>query len=242
MRELVFCLAAAFAALPLSAQSEPQPRAVEPAAQTGQPPADAVVLFDGKDLSQFSGPEGKPAGCSVADGAIVCETGSGDLVSRAKFRDAQIHMEWLSPSMPGCHGQDCGNSGVFFPGYNEIQILDSYRNPTYPDGSCGALYRQAAPLVNASRPPGQWQSYDIVFHPPQCSVEGKLLARGNITVFHNGILVQDHTVIHHIGRGCIEGEIGKPGPIVLQDHSYSGGPFTVMRFRNIWYRPLEEGE
>lgn len=242
MRELLFCFVMTCGAVSLLAQSEPQPRVVESGAQPGQPPSDAVVLFNGKDLSAFSGPEGKPAGCSVAEGAIVCETGSGDLWSRAKFRDAQIHLEWMEPSMPDQHSQARGNSGVYLHGRYEIQILDSYRNPTYPNGSCGALYGQAAPLVNATRPPGQWQSYDIVFHPPKCSSEGKLLERGNVTVLHNGILVQDHTVIHNIGRGCIEGKIGEAGPIMLQDHNYPGAPHTLMRFRNIWYRPLEEGE
>jgi hypothetical protein len=242
MRKLLFCLLATCGAVSLAAQSEPQPRVVEPGAQPGQPPSDAVVLFNGKDLSAFSGPEGKPTGCSVAQGAIVCESGSGDLWSRSKFRDAQIHLEWMEPSMPNQHSQDRGNSGVYLHGRYEIQVLDSYRNPTYPNGSCGALYGQAAPLVNSTRPPGQWQSYDIVFHPPQCSAEGKLLERGNVTVVHNGILVQDHTVIHNIGRGCIEDKIGEPGPIMLQDHNYPGAPHTVMRFRNIWYRPLEKGE
>ncbi len=240
MRELVLCLLIAFS---LGAQSEPQPRAVDPAKQTGQAPADAIVLFDGKDLSQWAGgQDGRPAGCRVAAGAIVCETGNGDLWSRPKFRDAQIHIEWMEPSMPEQHSQSRGNSGAYLQARYEIQILDSYRNPTYPDGSCGALYGQAAPLVNASRPPGEWQSYDIVFHPPKCSPEGKLLERGSVTVLQNGILVQDHTVIHNIGRGCIEGKIGEPGPLVLQDHNYPGAPHTVMRFRNIWFRPLEEQE
>ncbi len=240
MRELVLCLLIAFSLL---AQSEPQPRAVVPANVPAQPPADAIVLFDGKDLSQWSsGADGRPAGCRVAAGAIVCETGNGDLWSRRTFRDAQIHVEWMEPSMPGQHSQARGNSGAYLQARYEIQILDSYRNPTYPNGSCGALYGEAAPLVNASRPPGEWQSYDIVFHPPKCSPEGKLLERGNVTVLHNGILVQDHTVIHNIGRGCIEGKIGEPGPLVLQDHTYPGAPHTVMRFRNIWFRPLEEQE
>jgi 3-keto-disaccharide hydrolase len=241
MRALGLFLMAVLAA-PLGAQSEPQPRVVEPGPQPGRAPSDAVALFDGKDLSEWTGPKGSPSGCRVADGAIVCETGSGDLWSRRKFRDAQIHLEWMEPSMPAEHSQSRGNSGVYLHGRYEIQILDSYRNPTYPNGSCGALYGQAPPLVNASRPPEQWQSYDIVFHPPKCSPEGGLLERGNVTVLHNGVLVQDHTVIHDIGRGCVVDKIGEPGPIMLQDHNYPGAPRTTMRFRNIWLRPLEEGE
>jgi Domain of Unknown Function (DUF1080) len=240
MRELLLCLA--LASIPLSAQKEPQPRVVTPAAAPGQPPSDAVVLFEGKDLSEWSSKDGGPAGCKVADGVIVCNTGDGDLYSRRKFRDAQIHLEWMEPSMPEQHSQSRGNSGVYLQGRYEIQVLDSYQNPTYPDGVCGALYGQAPPLVNACRPPEQWQSYDIVFHAPKCSPEGRLLERGSVTVLQNGILIQDHTTIHNIGRGCIQDKIGEPGPLMLQDHNYPGAPHTVMRFRNIWYRPLDEGE
>ncbi len=241
MRRRLFYLVC-FVAGHALAQSEPQPRPVAPGTQPGQPPADAVILFDGKDLSQWTRPGGKPVGCHVADGAIVCRTGEGDLISRPRFRDAQIHMEWMEPSMPDQHSQSRGNSGLYLQGRYEIQILDSYNNPTYPTGACGALYGQAAPLVNASRPPNEWQSYDVVFHAPKCSAAGRLLARGSVTVFQNGVLIQDHVIIHDIGRGCIDGKIGEPGPIALQDHYWPGGPETIMRFRNIWFRPLEEKE
>ena len=224
----------------LLAQSEPQPRVVTPAVAVGQPPSDAVVLFDGKDLLQWVTKDGAPARCRVEDGAIVCRTGDGDIYSKPKFRSAQIHLEWMEPAMPDQHSQARGNSGVYLHGRYEIQILDSYNNPTYPVGACGALYGEYAPLVNACRPPGQWQSYDIVFHPPTCSPDGRLLERGAVTVFQNGLLVQDHATIHHIGRGCQADKIGEPGPIMLQDHNYPGAPFTTMKFRNIWYRPLDE--
>jgi len=231
------------AAVPsLVAQKEPQPRVVTPASTVGLPPSDAVVLFAGKDLAEWSTRDGKPAGCKAENDVIVCNSGDGDLWSRRKFRDAQIHLEWMEPAMPDQTSQARGNSGVYLHGRYEIQVLDSYQNPTYPDGACGALYSEAPPLVNVCRPPEQWQTYDIVFHPPQCSPEGRLLRRGSVTVLQNGVLVQDHTVIHQIGRGCVDDKIGEPGPLMLQDHNYPGAPHTVMRFRNIWDRPLDHGE
>ncbi|MGE5644844.1 MAG: DUF1080 domain-containing protein [Acidobacteriota bacterium] len=243
MRDCAIVLALALACLPLAGQNEPQPRVVTPAETAGQPSSDAVVLFDGKDTSEWTLKDGKPVtGCTVENGAMVCQTGAGDIYSKRQFRDAQIHLEWMEPSMPEQHSQARGNSGVYLQGRYEIQVLDSYQNPTYPDGACGALYGQAPPLVNACRPAGRWQSYDIVFHPHKCGPDGRLLERGSLTVFQNGILIQDHVTIHNIGRGCIEDKIGEPGPLMLQDHNYPGAPHTVMRFRNIWYRPLDESE
>jgi hypothetical protein len=233
MRLTALCLAAACAALYAQRPEDPQPRVVTP----GAPPSDAVVLFNGSSLDEWSTRDGSPARCHVADGAIACRTGSGDIFSRKKFRDAQIHLEFNIPSMPDQHGQARGNSGVYLHGRYEIQILDSYNNPTYANGSCGALYGQAAPLVNASKPPGEWQTYDIFFRVPKCSPEGRLLERGNVTVVHNGVLVQDHVTIRNIGAGCPAA--GEPGPLMLQDHDYKGAPMTEMRFRNIWYRPLD---
>lgn len=230
-----------FGAAVLAAQSEPQPRVVDPG-KPGQPPSDAVILFDGKNLSEWTKSDGSPAGCSVEQGVMVCKTGDGDIYSKKKFRAAQIHLEYNLPPMPDKHSQERGNSGVYLHGRYEIQILDSYKNPTYPTGASAALYGQAAPLVNAGRPPGEWQTYDIIFHPPKCSAEGRLIERGTVTVIWNGVVVQDHVTIKNIGRGCIEGKIGEPGPLMLQDHNYKGAPLTVMRFRNIWYRPLPERE
>ncbi len=221
----------AFLAASAFAQSaeEPQPRYVAP----GPPPADAVVLFDGKDLSEWTTRDGQPTRCAVGGGAIVCKTGAGDIYSKRKFSSAQIHLEFAIPAMPEQHGQARGNSGVYLHGRYEIQILDSYQNPTYPTGVCGALYGQAPPLVNASRPPEQWQTYDIIFHAPRCDASGKVTTRGRLTVLHNGVLIQDNVEIRDTGGGC------NPGPLMLQDHNYKGAPVTVMRFRNIWLRPLE---
>jgi hypothetical protein len=208
--------------------------------QAGQPPSDAVILFDGKDMSEWTRRDGSPAGCTAEDGAIVCKTGVGNIYSRKKFRAAQIHLEFNLPLMAEQHSQARGNSGVYLHGRYEIQILDSYQNPTYPNGASAAVYGEAAPLVNASRPPEQWQTYDIIFHPPACGAEGRLLERGTVSVIWNGVLVQDHVTIRNIGRGCIADKIGEPGPLMLQDHNYKGAPFTVMRFRNVWYRPLPD--
>ena len=157
-------------------REEPQPRAVDP----GPPPADAVVLFDGKDLSQWQKPDGSPTGCVVDSGEMLCASGADHAVSRPQFQDAQIHLEFKIPTMPDQQGQARGNSGVYLQGRYEIQVLDSYNNPTYPTGSCGALYGQAAPLVNASSPPEQWQSYDIIFHAPRCG-EGEVKRKATVT-------------------------------------------------------------
>jgi hypothetical protein len=217
--------AAAFA----QSTEEPQPRYVAP----GPPPADAVVLFDGKDLSEWTTRDGGPARCVVSGGAIVCKTGVGDIYSKRKFSSAQIHLEFAIPAMPEHTGQARGNSGVYLHGRHEIQILDSHQNPTYPTGACGALYGQSPPLVNASRPPEQWQTYDIIFHAPRCDAGGNVTTRGRLTVLHNGVLIQDNVEIRESRGGC------NPGPLMLQDHNYKGAPVTVMRFRNVWYRPLD---
>jgi len=225
--------------VPGSSPDDPQPRVVTPGSP-GQPPSDAVVLFDGADLAKWTSRDGSPLRWVVKDGAILStsvhkESGkTQDLVTREKFGAAQIHLEFSIPSMPGMKGQARGNSGVYLQGRYEIQILDSYQNPTYPNGSCAALYGRFAPLVNASRPPEEWQSYDIVFHPPKCVPDGTLAEAGTLTLLHNGVLVQDHVPV--TGRTCN----AEPGPLLLQDHYHPDAPNTPMKFRNIWLRTLEE--
>lgn len=217
----------------------PQPRAVD-SGSAAKAPSDAVVLFDGRDLSHWMDKDGAPARCQVAGGAMACKTGSGDLYSKEKFKAAQIHLEFSIPSMPDQHGQLRGNSGVFLQSRYEVQVLDSYNNPTYANGSCAALYGQAAPLVNASRPPEQWQTYDIVFHPPVCDAGGSVTRKGTLTILHNGVLVQDHVEIQKVTPGDSGGSVCDAGPLRLQDHSgFPGAPITVMKFRNIWFRPLD---
>ena len=220
----------------------PQPRVVTPGKEPGQPPSDAVILFDGKDMSQWALRDGSPAKCDVRNGEMGCTTGVGNIFSKSTFRSAQIHIEFAPPTMPAIRAngqvdpQVKGNSGIYLQGRYEIQILDSYNNPTYANGSNGALYGVAAPMVNASRPPEQWQTFDIVFHAPKCDGE-KLVSPGSVTELHNGVLILENVALR-LRQTCAQG-IGEPGPLMLQDHE-PNGPKTVMRFRNIWYRPLDE--
>lgn len=202
--------------------------------QPGKPPSDAIILFDGTDLSKFSDNKGNPAPWIVRDGYMEVAPGKGEIRSREEFGDCHLHIEWCPPVKVEGSGQGRGNSGVFLPGGLEIQVLDNYDNPTYADGMAGAYYGVMPPLVNAVRPPGQWQVYDIVFRRPVYK-DGKLVDPGYVTVFLNGVLVQDHTPLEgpggHMGRSRIR-PFPEKGPLRLQDH---GNP---TRFRNIWYRPL----
>lgn len=201
----------------------------------GRPPSDAVVLFDGKDLSQWVDKSGAPARWKVEDGHAEVAPKAGNIQTRSSFGDCQVHVEFSEPVPPKGEDQERGNSGVFLMGNYEIQVLDSYENKTYADGQASAVYGQYPPLVNASRPPGQWQSYDIVFHGPRFDLKGKLLRPARVTVFHNGVLVQDNV---ELSGPTAHGERPpyKPGPekapLALQDH---GEP---VRYRNIWVREL----
>lgn len=213
----------------------PQPKTVKTGALQAPvtPPDDAVVLFDGRDLSGWTGRDGKAA-WTVAGGAMRVN-GTGDIESRRHFGSCQLHIEWATPAVVKGRGQGRGNSGIFLMGKYEVQVLDSYDNPTYPDGQAGAVYGQTPPDVNASRPPGEWQSYDIIFHAPQFE-NGELKRPAVVTVLHNGVLVQDHTRV--LGATTHRklphySEHPGTGPLRLQDH---GNP---VRFRNIWVRPLD---
>ncbi len=212
---------------------------VAPSPAPASPPSDAVVLFDGKDLSQWmkrvDDPQSlQPAGWEVKDGAIVVVGGSGDIQSIATFADCQLHVEWSAPTPPEGGSQGRGNSGVYLMGHYEIQILDSHENTSYADGQAGAVYGQYPPLVNVTRPPGEWNSFDIVFEAPRFS--GARLERpAYVTVFQNGVLVQYHREIMGVAahKHTTEYKPHAPaGPVLLQDH---GNP---TRFRNIWVRPL----
>jgi hypothetical protein len=214
-------------------QDGPQPRVVGPGGP-GKAPSDAVVLFDGSDAAAWSHVDGKPARWEVKEGALVCLPDSGSVRTRAVFGDAQVHVEFATPLMPDAKGQPRGNSGVYLQGRYEVQILDSHGNERYPDGSCGAIYKQHAPLVNACRPPGEWQTYDIVFRAPRRDVAGKVVRPGTMTVFLNGVLIQDHAELRGPTGGALDDREGEPGPLVLQDHG------NLVRFRNVWLRPLAE--
>ena len=204
------------------------------------PPSDAIVLFDGSSLAKWTQRDGSPAKWRVADGAFEVVKGTGTLTTRDSFGDAQLHIEWMSPKPAVGTDQDRGNSGVFFGGGRyEVQVLDSYQSVTYADGQAGALYGQHPPLVNASRPPGEWQSYDIVYHRPRFDASGKVLSLARFTVFHNGVLVQDNAELvgptANMSRPPYEAHPDRL-PISLQDHGHP------VRFRNVWIRDLEKGK
>jgi hypothetical protein len=207
-----------------------EPPVIDPG-RDGVPPSDAIVLFNGKDLSQWKGAAGSEAKWIVADG-ILEVNGTGNIMTREEFADVQVHVEWASPSKVKGEGQGRGNSGVYLQGRYEIQVLDSYQNKTYFNGQAAALYGIAAPLVNACRKPGEWQTYDIIFHPPKQASDGKI-ETGSVTVLHNGVLVQDHVAV--TGQSTTAAafhDVVSKGPLMLQDH---GNP---VRYRNIWLRRL----
>lgn len=216
----------------------PQPAVVTPGTFStsdvpGQPPSDAVVLFDGHDLAAWSDEHGQPVAWKVADGVMVPARGSIQTVQ--KFGDAQVHVEFSTPTPAEGQGQERGNSGVFLQGLYEVQVLDSYGNRTYPDGQAAAIYGQSPPQVNAARPPGEWQVYDIVFTAARFGTDEKLQTPAYLTVFHNGVLVQNHVAL--LGP-TVNGALAKygftppVGPLALQYHGDS------VRFRNVWLRPL----
>lgn len=218
----------------------PLPLPVNPGPGLGNPlppPADAIVLFDGRDLSKWRGGDGGPAKWKVAAGYVEIAPGTGMIRTADGFGDVQLHIEWAAPDPPRGSDQDRGNSGVFLMGRYEVQVLDSWQNVTYPDGQAAAVYGQYPPLVNASRKPGEWQSYDIVFRRPRFGTDGSVKSGATITVFHNGILVQDHVELTgptgHQRRPPYEVHPDKL-PIGLQDHEHP------VRYRNIWLRNLEQ--
>lgn len=208
-----------------------EPKIVEPG-PTGGPPSDAIVLFDGKDLSHWKGSSGGEAKWKVEDG-VATVNGTGEILTQEEFGDVQLHVEWAAPSEVKGNGQERGNSGIYLQGRYEIQVLDSYQNPTYFNGQAGAFYGNAAPLVNASRKPGEWQSYDIVFHAPKPSVDGSSVSPGSFTVLHNGVLVQDHVPIKGEATTAAKFKgVAPQAPLILQDHH------NPVRYRNIWIRRL----
>ncbi len=216
---------------------EVHPPVVDPGG-AGQAPSDAVVLFDGKSAEAWVHKDGRPAEWTVQDGVLVCKSGTGDIQSRKSFGSAQIHLEFSTPLMPEAKGQARGNSGVYIQGRYEVQVLDSYENPTYSNGQAAAVYGQHPPLVNASRPPEQWQSYDFVFHAARCDEAGKVTRPATLTLLHNGVLVQDHVAITKNTPGSEAGTTCEAGPLLLQDHFHPEVKDTLLRFRNIWVREL----
>jgi hypothetical protein len=212
---------------------EPVPRSVE-AGVNGAPPSDAIVLFDGNQLDQWESVKSGPPQWEVIDSHLVVVPGSGNLRTRQAFGDVQLHIEWRTQAVIAGKGQDRGNSGVFLMERYEVQVLDSFDNKTYPNGQAASLYKQHIPLVNASRAPGEWQTYDIVFMAPHFGRDGGISRPATVTVLHNGVLVQNNVILH----GPTE-YIGEPqyiehdkAALELQDH---GSP---VAYRNIWIRDL----
>jgi Domain of Unknown Function (DUF1080) len=211
---------------------------VTPGATPGAPPSDAIVLFDGKDLSKWAqrGPNNElvEPKWQVRDGYFETGAKTGSMFTRESFGDVQLHVEWATPSVVAGTSQGRGNSGVILMGRYEVQVLDSFRSPTYPDGQAAAIYGQFPPLVNAARPPGDWQAYDILFTAPRFE-NGTLATPAYLTVFHNGVAVHNHAAVIGATAHKVVGkyEPHPPrGPIRLQDH---GNP---VRYRNIWVREL----
>ena len=217
--------------------NRPHPKVVTPGATSGAAPSDAIVLFDGTNLSKWEGFKGGKAvapGWKVANGYVECVPESTDIRTKDKFGDIQLHVEWASPTAIAGESQDRGNSGVILMGRYEVQVLDSYQNVTYADGQAASMYGQYPPLVNAVRKPGEWQTYDMVFEAPRFE-GGKLVKAAYLTLFHNGVLVHNHKewvgavehrrVAHYTPHGPEE-------PLTLQNHG------TKVRYRNIWVRSI----
>lgn len=224
---------------PQHSLTRPKPPMVNPGpARPPVPaPSDAIVLFDGRSLDQWQStrPEGGPAPWRLVGSAFEIVPGSGGITTKRSFGDVQLHVEWRSPNPPVGDGQDRGNSGVYLMGRYELQVLDSWENPVYADGQAAAIYGQFPPLVNASRPPGEWQSYDIVFRRPIFADDGRLAVPARMTVLHNGVLVQQEALLlgptSHMVREPYVAHADAL-PIMLQEHG------SAVQYRNIWVRPL----
>jgi len=224
--------------LPPHEAPKTEPPVITPGANPGDPPSDAIILFDGKNLSGWKSlRDGSDAKWLVKDGYVQVQPRTGDIVTKQEWGDCQLHIEWATPAEVKGDSQGRGNSGVFLMGRYEVQVLDSYQNPTYFHGQAASIYKQHAPLVNASRKPGEWQTYDIIFSAPQFDEIGNVAKPARVTVFHNGVLVQNDVEIYgetFNDRAPQYIPHGPTGPLKLQDH---GNP---MRFRNIWVRKLNQ--
>lgn len=212
---------------------EPEPVAVV-ARKRDKAPSDAIVLFGNGDASGFRHYDGSEVKWKASKKELKAEPGTGDIRSKQDFGSCQVHVEWKSPKEPNKKGQDKGNSGVYLAGKYEVQILNSFENRTYSNGQAGAVYKQYIPLVNATSPTGDWNTYDIIYHTPEFDKDGAKTKSGTLTVLHNGVLIQDHVEIQgtteYIGRP--KNIAHGPGPIILQEHN------NYVSYRNVWVRPL----
>jgi hypothetical protein len=214
---------------------QPEPRVIRPGKTSLDAPSDAIILFNGKDLSEWQSMKGTAATWKVKDGYIQVNPSTGNIQTKKVFGDCQLHIEWKTPDTVNGEGQGRGNSGVFLMGRYELQILDSYRNRTYSNGQAGSIYKQHIPLVNVCRAPGEWQTYDIIFTAPRFNSDSSLKSPARITVLHNGVLIQNNVAIwggtEYIGLPSYKMHAEKL-PLMLQDHGNRGC------FRNIWVREL----
>lgn len=215
---------------------EPIPEKVSPGFMNHLPPSDAIILFDGTSLEHFQHADSSEAKWTVAEGSFAVKPGTGDIISKQGFGDIQLHLEWKTPvDTTGLVGQARGNSGVFFMEQYEVQILDSYKNRTYSNGQAGSIYKDHIPAVNACKPPGEWQTYDIIFTAPRFNDDGTVKSPAYLTVIHNGILIQNHKEVtgrtFYIAKHTYQKHADKL-PIKLQDHG------NYISFRNIWVREL----
>ena len=213
-----------------------QPKIINAGSEPGDPPSDAIVLFDGKDASAWCDSKGNAIRWKVENGYMEINK-TGSIRTKEPYGSCQLHIEWAAPAAAKGKGQHRGNSGVFFMSKYEVQVLDSFDNKTYPDGQAASLYGQYPPAVNACRKPGEWQCYDIIFHRPTFNEKGEVEKKALVTLFHNGVLVQDHVEMLGVtthGRWARYGAHPDQLPLMLQEH---GSP---IRYRNIWIRPLAD--
>lgn len=226
---------------PQHSLTRPKPTVVTPGTMgsTGAP-SDAIVLFDGTSLDGWRAADTllKPARWTLVEGAVEVAAGSGSIMTRRSFGDVQLHLEWRAPAPPQGEGQERGNSGVFLMNHYEVQVLDSYNNATYADGQAGSIYGQFPPKVNPTRPPGEWQNYDIIFHRPHFDSDRRLTVPARLTIFLNGVLVQEEQLLLGPTSNAVRTPYSAHAdklPILLQDHG------VKVRFRNIWVRELGDG-
>ncbi len=213
---------------------EPEPRVVRSGQTMNTPPSDALILFDGAHADEWVHADGTAVQWTIEGDALVVKPGSGGIHTRRKFQDMQLHLEFRTPAKVESEGQGRGNSGLFLQNRYEIQILDNYNNRTYSNGQAGSIYKQTPPLVNACREPGEWQTYDILYTAPRFNQDGMRISPAYVTVLHNGVLVQHHSMIQGTTEyiGWPKNSAHGPDVISLQDHG------NLTAFRNIWVREL----
>jgi hypothetical protein len=241
---LLMLFAGYLVAIPLTAQNDPRateawspvPKVVTPGKTCTAPSSDAIVLFDGSNLDKWQKKDGgRPEWALGKDGSVTITKNSGDLATIDSFGSCQLHIEFREPARIEGDGQGRGNSGIFLMGQYEVQVLDSYQNPTYTNGQAGSIYKQAVPLVNASRKPGEWQSFDIIFTAPVFRPDHSLASPARITVLHNNLVIQNNVEITgstvYTGKPVYT-DHGSRAPLVLQNHG------NAVSFRNIWIRRM----